>query len=135
MLVTSPSLLLLYLSHRGDQALCSQVWQNILSGIDLHREDVEKNLPPLLDAAEHNVLPVYLKPVNHELDDLVNGFLVEIRLDARGPVQQIVRRLLRTPGIVISLICSVNRIQRLYCRAVFGAYSYRYLVLQASLNS
>lgn len=55
----------------------------------------------LLDTAEKHALPGYLVPLENELGTYVDGLIVESVAEPYGREQQVVRRLLCTPGTSI----------------------------------
>lgn len=77
LLTTIPSLLLLYLKYRQDEAVCSAVWHQVLETVARYPEDVGSTLPVLLDAAEHNLLPTYLHSEG-ELDEAAGSLLTDL---------------------------------------------------------
>ena len=75
LLVTMPSLLMLYLKHRKDEAAGLEVWHKVLEGVASHAGDTQSAFSVLLNAADNGSLPSYLRPRGEELHDAVGGLL------------------------------------------------------------
>lgn len=73
----SPSLLFLYLSHRGDEQLCSKLWQGLLSNASQGMDVALATLPALLDGAQKGSIPSYLEPDGDVLDSTVSLLLAD----------------------------------------------------------
>ncbi len=94
LLTTIPSLLLLYLKYRQDEAVCSDVWHQVLETVARYADDVESTLPVLLDASEHKLLPTYLKSEG-ELDEAAGSLLTDLLSGSANTVHaSLARRLL-----------------------------------------
>ncbi|KAG6845000.1 hypothetical protein H0H87_001772 [Tephrocybe sp. NHM501043] len=97
----SSPLLLAYLTHRRNEASCSQVWHVLLSGVTKNPENAELSIKPLLDATQRGILPQYLKPSAREVDDLIENLLAQA---LAGDAAQLafVQQVLRTPDYFLS---------------------------------
>jgi hypothetical protein len=117
LLSISPSLLLVYLSHRKKEDQCLRVWQALLSDISRHPDVVEASIRPLLDAAQHGSLPLYLKPSTGEVDVLVENLISRI-LAGESTHAAFVRQALQSPGIY-SLLPFLPRFSLASSKATF----------------
>jgi len=109
LLSASPSLLLAYLSYRQDEDRCLNLWHALLSGVALHPEAIQVSLSPLLEAAQKELLPKYLKPKARELDEQVGKLLADALAGPIATVQlSVVRQLLQTSGeYCLTPICTM----------------------------
>ncbi|EIW55564.1 ubiquitin-protein ligase RKR1 [Trametes versicolor FP-101664 SS1] len=113
LLTTIPSLLLLYLKYRQDEAVCSAVWHQVLETVARYPEDVESTLPVLLDAAEHNLLPTYLHSEG-ELDEAAGSLLTDLLSGSTSAAHtSLARRLLGSSNLFISQDCRENLLRSL----------------------
>ncbi|KAG6838836.1 hypothetical protein C0991_008040 [Blastosporella zonata] len=94
---SSPALLLSYLAHRKNEACCSRVWHALLSGVAQNPDKAELSVKPLLDAMQRGVLPQYLKPSAHEIDDLIVHLLAQALAGDTAQLS-VVRQVLQSPG-------------------------------------
>lgn len=95
LLKTMPTLLLLYVKYRQDEAACLAVWHKVLEEVARHTDEIEFILPTLLDAAESDVLPAYLKPQGEEMHEVAGALLTEaVSASLNAPQVVLVRRLL-----------------------------------------
>ncbi|KAH9941137.1 uncharacterized protein BXZ73DRAFT_75106 [Epithele typhae] len=113
LLHTMPSLVILYLQHRQDQVICSSVWHQVLKIID-SPDDVKVFLPLLLDAAEDESLPDYLRPQDEGPQRLIASLLSEALSGPPGTTGAVlVRRLLISHKYFVSDACSENSMRSL----------------------
>ncbi|GBE89079.1 hypothetical protein SCP_1500820 [Sparassis crispa] len=113
----APSLLLVYLSHRKDDALCSALWHRALLEIASHPDTAVTTLPPLLDAAERGFLPQYLKHEVNELDDLAGRLLTVAVTGTMGnPELALIQKLLRVSDFFFSASCTQGLVESI-CHA------------------
>lgn len=112
LLTLSHSILLVYLTYRGDVELCKQLWQSILEEIAEHPEEATAALDPLLRAAEEGILPEALRPAEDELDATVGNLLVRAlggRSDSSDAMAVLRRVLLchrQCPAVLVSVQAS-----------------------------
>ncbi|KAH7921570.1 hypothetical protein BV22DRAFT_1096259 [Leucogyrophana mollusca] len=103
LLEASPKLILAYLSYRGDQQRCKELWHSLLSAIADDAKSIHSSLPPLLDAARNGVLSSILKPESDALDGPIEHLFVEvISGPAQPPTIALVRQLIQTPEYFLS---------------------------------
>ncbi|KAI0646534.1 hypothetical protein C8Q79DRAFT_910042 [Trametes meyenii] len=76
-LVTIPSLLLLYIKHREDETFGSAIWHLVLEAVAKHPDEIESTLPILLGAAENESLPGHLQ-AQGELDEATGNLFMEL---------------------------------------------------------
>ncbi|KAI0711424.1 hypothetical protein C8Q76DRAFT_677774 [Earliella scabrosa] len=114
LLIALPSLLLLYLRHRKDEAACLSVWHKVLEAVARHTDEVDTLLPPLLDAADKGALPAYLRPQGEELHELAGHLLTNA---LNGPPNttnaSLFRRLLLSYEPFVSSSCRENLLRGL----------------------
>ncbi|KAI0698055.1 hypothetical protein C8T65DRAFT_661197 [Cerioporus squamosus] len=114
LLTTIPRLLLLYLKYRQDEAACLAVWHKVLKVVALHTDKIEVILPVLLDAAENQTMPPYLRPQGEELHEVAGSLLTEaVSAPLNAPRVALVRRLLVSYQPFISSTCRENLLQGL----------------------
>lgn len=124
LLEISPRFLLAYFAHRRDNDRCLRVWRLLLGCISQNPEKAELSIKPLLDAAQKDALPRYLKPGTGEVDALIDDLITQT-LGGDPAYLPLVRQVLQTPGKFIVIMCMhvylTFRIrllpfrQRLYC--------------------
>ncbi|RDX54789.1 hypothetical protein OH76DRAFT_1398200 [Lentinus brumalis] len=113
-LTTMPSLLLLYLKYRRDEAACLAVWHKVLEVVARHTDEIESILPVLLDAAENQSLPDYLRPQGEELHEIAGTLLTEaVSAPPNTPQVAMIRRLLTSYQPFISSSCRGNLLRGL----------------------
>jgi hypothetical protein len=99
LLGVAPSLVLTYLSHRGDEEQCSQLWHSLLEGMSQQPNVSQSSLPTLLDAVQRGLLPSYLQPKAGELDGIIEKMLASALDGSGGPAQMnLLRQLLQNSG-------------------------------------
>ena len=100
LLATVPSLLVLYLKFRKDQATASSVWHSILETVGRSPEEFDTMFPALLDAAESQQLPPYLRPHGEELEQAVGNLLTDALSGTQNASRvSLIRRLLTSYGM------------------------------------
>ncbi|KAJ3553232.1 hypothetical protein NM688_g3725 [Phlebia brevispora] len=105
LLAISPAALQVYLSYRADEEPCSLLWEAVLRELAHSSEDLLQLLPPLLDAAEGNKLPGYLRPSSSEIDDVTGQLLVTALNGHSSQSLSLVKRLLAAADHFISQEC------------------------------
>ncbi|KZT68385.1 hypothetical protein DAEQUDRAFT_727954 [Daedalea quercina L-15889] len=99
----APSFLLVYLSHRNDDGLCSQLWQDVLRTIAGSSGGIEDAVLPLLDAQERGGLPGYLRAEESDFDDVVGDLLAGVLTgSAKTGEVNVLMRIMRWPGPFVS---------------------------------
>ena len=99
MLDVAPSLLLVYLSHRHDDALCLRLWQDVLRTLAGSSGSIEDAVSPLLRAQEKGELPGYLRADEGDFDDVVGDLLAEVLTrPANASEVNTLRNIMRNPG-------------------------------------
>lgn len=99
MLDVAPSLLLVYLSHRHDDALCSRLWQDVLRTLAGSSGSIEDVVSPLLRAQEKGELPEYLRADEGDFDDVVGDLLTDVLTQpANASEVNTLRNIMRNPG-------------------------------------
>ncbi len=103
LLVTMPSLLLLYLKFREDEAAVSSVWHCALETVGRSPEEFDAMFPGLLDAAESKQLPSYLQPQAEEFEQAAGSLLTAVLYGGQDPSRvSLIRRLLVSYGMCCS---------------------------------
>lgn len=96
----APSLLLVYLSHRHDDALCSRLWQDVLRTLAGSSGSIEDAVSPLLRAQERGELPEYLRADEGDFDDVVGDLLAVVLTGSSNTSESnILRSIMRSPGL------------------------------------
>ena len=95
LLATMPSLLVLYLKFRKDHGTASSVWHSVLETAGRSPEEFDTMFPALLDAAESQQLPPYLRPHGEELEQAVGNLLTDALSGTQNASRvSLIRRLL-----------------------------------------
>ncbi|PIL27721.1 hypothetical protein GSI_10874 [Ganoderma sinense ZZ0214-1] len=95
LLATMPSLLLLYLKFRDDEAAALSVWHRVLETVGRSPEEFNAMFPTLLDAAESKQLPFYLQPQGEELEQAIGSLLAAALYVSPNPSRALlIRRVL-----------------------------------------
>ncbi|KAH9932237.1 uncharacterized protein B0H18DRAFT_1083328 [Fomitopsis serialis] len=105
-LAVAPSLLLTYLFHRQDEALCLQLWQDVLRTLAGSSGSIEDAVSPLLDAQESGALPGYLHADEGDFDDVIGDFSLGCFPDLQRQSQ--LTHLTGPFGLVGSLCSALN---------------------------
>ncbi|TFY58014.1 hypothetical protein EVJ58_g6676 [Rhodofomes roseus] len=102
-LAVAPSLLLVYLSHRQDEALCLQLWQDVLRTLAGSSGGIEDAVSPLLNAQDRGALPAYLRAEEGDFDDVVGDLLAQVLAgSAKTSEVNVLRSIMRSPGPFVS---------------------------------
>jgi hypothetical protein len=92
------SLLLVYFSRRRDESRTLASWHALLCGISQQSEVPQAVILSLLDAAQNDLLPTYLRPEADELGVVVEKLLLDVLHYSTGtPRLSLLSRLLQTP--------------------------------------
>jgi E3 ubiquitin-protein ligase listerin len=93
-----PSLLLTYFSHRRDEGRTLTSWHALLWGISQQPEVPQAVILSLLDAAQNDLLPTYLRPEADDLGVVFEKLLLNVlHYSAGAPQLSLLSRLLQTP--------------------------------------
>ncbi|KAH9835414.1 uncharacterized protein C8Q71DRAFT_765758 [Rhodofomes roseus] len=102
-LAVAPSLLLVYLSYRQDEALCLQLWQDVLRTLAGSSGGIEDAVSPLLNAQDRGALPAYLRAEEGDFDDVVGDLLAQVLAgSAKTSEVNVLRSIMRSPGPFVS---------------------------------
>ena len=95
-----PSLLVLYLKFRQNQGVALSVWHSVLETVGRSPEEFDTMFPALLDAAESQQLPPYLRPHGEELEQAVGNLLTDALSGTQNASRvSLIRRLLTSYGM------------------------------------
>ncbi len=95
----TPMLRVIYLQKRGDENLCSTLWRKCLLAIaSLDGNAGKEELIAFLDASERGLLPMYLKPMDDELDQYASQLIADAVSSGTTESLTIANRVLCKPG-------------------------------------